>query len=85
MDEPINGDLFSNGLGFFLFWVQGEVGENLMLSVMRSPLTLERNNVNLLLARVHYINKDFLMYKDRSLYILKRQVFLLFCKRHFGF
>ena len=36
-----------------------------MLPVMRSPLTLDRNNVNLLLVRFHYINKDFLMYKDK--------------------
>ena len=48
-----------------------------MLSVMRSPLTLDRNDVNLLLARVHYINIDFLMYKDRSLiYFEETSIFI---------
>ena len=41
-----------------------------MLLVMRSPLTLD--DVNLLLARVHYINRDFIMYKNRFLDIFWR-------------
>ena len=49
-----------------------------MLSVMRSPLSIVRNNVNLLLARVHYINRDFLMYKDRFIYIFeKTSIFII--------
>ena len=43
-----------------------------MLSVMRYPLTLDSNDVNLLLARVHYINRDFLMYKNQFLDIFWR-------------
>lgn len=44
---------------------------------------MDRDNANLL-ARVHYINIDFLMYKDGSIYILKDKYFYHFCKRHFS-
>ena len=56
-----------------------------MLSVMRSPpLNMDRYNADFL-ARVHYKNKDFLMYKDGQIYILEDKYFYNFCERYFRF